>query len=450
MSTTWSHAGFETIARLVTARTGIGFETLGPADMERAARQAMTKAGLNEPGEFAQRLQAGDGAWDTLIEAITVGETYFFRNPEHFELVRQRILPALAELRPKGHGLRVWSAGCASGEEAYSLAIVLDQQGLLETATVFGSDLCESSLGRARAGRYREWSLRGVDRAGLCHYLRSRGDETTVSDALRRKVRFFRLNLADDSYPSVANGIWEMDLIFCRNVLIYLSPAVIAKVERACFDALAPGGWLVAGPSDPLLGTHAPFRAITTEHGLLYNKPVPSLMGSERPATSASRPRSAPRTSRRNKPTRKPIRSAAATTTDPGIAAGAEVRAVWRASGADAARTACEKALARHALTAELHFLHALALMDLGADAEAIRAARQCLYLDRSLVMAQFTLAALLHRCLDHKGARRAYRAVLEAASVLPPEQLMPMSDGVTANHLVLAAQRALDELAVD
>jgi chemotaxis protein methyltransferase CheR len=472
MSETWTHTGFETIARLIAARTGIGFETRGPGDMERATRHAMTKTGVNEPDEFARRLQSDDGVWDELIEEITVRETYFFRNPEHFELVRQRILPALAELRPEGHGLRVWSAGCASGEEAYSLAMFLHQQGLLDKATVCGSDLCERALVKARAGRYRDWSLRGVDRTGLGRYLRTRGDETTVCDELRQKVRFGRLNLADDTYPSVVSGIWEMDLIFCRNVLIYLSPQVIARVERGFFDALAPGGWLVAGPSDPLLGKHAPFETITTEHGLLYHKPGPSVVEAprksirvsyEQPLPSAERSDSAhrtlaaPKTSKTSRVTsskaaRVPRSSVPARTAAPdvGASAAAQVRSIWRASGAAAARAACEKAIARHALAAELHYLHALTLMDLGADPEAIRAARQCLYLDRSLVMAHFTLAALLRRSLDHKGARRAYRSVLEASSSLPPEQPIAMGDGVTANHLALAAQRALGELETD
>jgi chemotaxis protein methyltransferase CheR len=456
MSTPWTEAGFETIAQLVTARTGLDFHSRRE-DVERAMRHAMAKVGVARLDEFARRLANDNRDWDPLIGEITVRETYFYRHPEHFALLRDRVLPALREGRGEGRVLRVWSAGCASGEEAYSLAMCLQEEGLLDSASVHGTDLCEVALAKARAGRYREWSLRGLDPQLSKRYLRVDDADTVVCNELREKVTWSQLNLAADTYPSSLTQIWGMDLIFCRNVLIYFGPEASRRTERGLFDALAAGGWLITGPCDPVLGSHAAFQVITTEHGLMYRKPA--LHEAKRELGERSQPRAAlPRqaeqldapVARSSGPVDALGRLVAlpeASTQQSAASPADGVRASWKASGSAAAMAACEAALVLQPLSAELQYLRALTLMDLGWHAEAVGAVRRCLYLDGSLLIAHFTLGVLLQRLCDTESALRAYRSVL-ARCRAEPGQHVALGDGVTTAILEQATARALAQLA--
>lgn len=462
MSEASAPSGFETIARMVAERTGLGLQQRGAEDLERAARRAMQRAGVSEMGEFARALAKGGADWDDLIEEVTVRETYFYRTPEHFELVRSHVLPALRRARGPEHGVRAWSAGCASGEEAYSLAMLLHQEQLLANAQVHGSDICERALERARAGRYRDWSLRGLDPQLASLYLRADGNEMVVREALRTKVTFSHVNLTDPSYAAPGGNLAGRDLIFCRNVMIYFDAVTIARVERGLFEALAPEGWLIIGPSDPVLGTNAPFEVITTAHGLLYHKPSTSAV--RRPLAPAASPRSAQVPLRSATPVSTAAQRSAAhrarapradaalpttaptaeTQTAPEALATQRVRETWRASGAASALSTCDQALGQHVLHAELHYLRALALMDLGCRDEAAAALRRCLYLDRSLIMAHFTLGTVLQRMGDAKAARTAYRNVIERGADIPGTQLVALGEGVDISTVTAAAGRAL------
>ncbi|HEX4353823.1 MAG TPA: protein-glutamate O-methyltransferase CheR, partial [Polyangiales bacterium] len=271
MSDGWSRVALETIAQLVAARTGL-VTTRTPEDFERASVRAMERLAIENWGEFAGKLAAGVG-WDALLDEITIGETYFFRNREHFDLVRDTIVPAILRERPTDHGLRVWSAGCASGEETYSLAILLDQLGLLANARVLGTDISNQAIAKARACCYREWAFREIDTASSDRYFEGERNERRVVSEIREQVLFSQVNLADKVYPSSSNDTENNDLIFCRNVLIYLSREAIERVGRQFFASLAPGGWLVTGPSDPLLSHAAPFEVITNPRGICYRRP---------------------------------------------------------------------------------------------------------------------------------------------------------------------------------
>lgn len=460
MSAAFSQASFDAIVQMVKERTGLGLQQRSSDEIERATRRAMQRAGVAHPDEFAHVLASSGAGWDDLIEEITIRETYFYRNPEHFELVRTHVLPALRRARGEHPRLRAWSAGCASGEEAYSLAMLLHQEQLLTDAHVLGSDICERALQRARTGRYRDWSLRGLDPVLANRYLRSEGNENVVREAVRTKVGFSHVNLADPNAASALQALGPMDLIFCRNVLIYFDAATNARVERALYDTLAPDGWLVMGPSDPVLGSHAPFEVITTDHGLLYRKGKGKAARSDakpRPDAPLRAPEPTPKscwTPAPRPPARVPAVTPVDTTFNPSseprdeaaLAAG-RVREVWQRAGAAAALAACDASLGHHVLHAELHYLRALAQMDLGCNEPAVQTLRRCLYLDRSLIIAHFTLGTLLRSMGDHKGARTAFRNVLDRSAGLPDDSVVALSDGVVLRDVTAAAGRGLLEL---
>jgi chemotaxis protein methyltransferase CheR len=472
MTEAWSSPELERIARLVARRTGI-VTSRSHADLERAARDVVKLVGLRNVNELADRLAAG-ALWEELIDQITVRETYFFRSPEHFELMRSRILPALSRERPPSHHLRVWSAGCASGEEPYTLAIVLDQCGLLQDSTVLGTDLSQQALAKAREGRYREWSFRSSDPALVQPYFRQEQTERVVCDALREHVRFSQLNLVEGDTEAAWSALGQFDLIFCRNVLIYFDAASVAQVERRLFDALAPGGWLVTGPSDPPFGHSSQLESVLHEHGVCYRRralhesvPKPARRSAPLPlplsiASAPSLPAPSVPPPRRADPDRsyRDATGALERADYPRVLAIARnepedlrlsvlgVRATWNQSGAAAAEHACAHALAAHPLSSELHYFHAMTLMDCKRLSDALRAVRHALYLDRSLTIAHFAHGAILERLHDLDGARRAYRNTYEACTRHLPDEALALGDGIVAQGLKNAAAHALQELA--
>jgi chemotaxis protein methyltransferase CheR len=149
----WSHPGFEAVAQMVSRRTGLSFANR-QGSAELGMRRAMARMRSPDLEAYVGRLAADDNAFDDLIGELTIGETYYFREPAHFHFIRQRILPEWQERCAPGGTLRAWSAGCASGEEAYSLAILLDQAGLGEHVQLAASDISRSALAKARRAEY--------------------------------------------------------------------------------------------------------------------------------------------------------------------------------------------------------------------------------------------------------------------------------------------------------
>ena len=235
---------------------------IGPgraADLDRAVRAAAGAAGV--PGRpplsaaaLVQRLRTaapGDPVRRAFVEAVTVSETHLFRLRGQFDALTEHVLPALVAGRPTGR-LRLWSAGCSTGEEAWSLAILLER--LLPPgwdATVLGTDVNEAALDQARSGVYGPRSFRGVPESVRVRWFRPAGpDLWGVDPGLRRRVRFTVLNLVTDDYPSFETGTGAVDLLLCRNVLMYLTPEAQAGVATRLARCLAPGGWLAVAPAE--------------------------------------------------------------------------------------------------------------------------------------------------------------------------------------------------------
>ncbi|MGH7449430.1 MAG: CheR family methyltransferase, partial [Longimicrobiales bacterium] len=230
---------------IVRQRTGLVFR-----EPRRSALAAGLAAGLRRsdaagPDEYIDRLSTEAQLLDDLVAEITVGETYFFRDENQFSAIRDQILPDLRSSAGSARALQLWSAGCATGEEAYSLAILMRERA--EAARVIGTDISRRALGTARRGVYREWSLRGVPEAVVRQYFRTARGRYELGRGIRDSVEFTYLNLAEAAYPSHAIGIADMDLILCRNVLIYFDAATVARVAARLIDSLRPGGWLLVG-----------------------------------------------------------------------------------------------------------------------------------------------------------------------------------------------------------
>jgi chemotaxis protein methyltransferase CheR len=241
-------------AALVCRRAGLYFDQKRRPQLEAGLGNALRRSGASvTPAEYLQRLDREPELFDDLLAELTVGETYFFRDQDQFGLLRERAVPELLARRPEKLPLRIWSAGCASGEEPYSVAILLHQLGALTGARIVGTDISRPLLRRARRARYTSWSLRGVPDDMVRRYFTPAGGGVALAATVRDAVEFRYLNLAAPSYPSLMAGVWEMDLILCRNVLIYFAPSLIAEVGARLAAALSDDGWLLLGSADPLL-----------------------------------------------------------------------------------------------------------------------------------------------------------------------------------------------------
>jgi len=182
-----------------------------------------------------------------LIGTFSIGETCFMRHAEHFDALRGlvRSIPAMQ----RGTPLRIWSAGCATGEEPYSLLAVLEKELGPYPVEVFGSDVNPEFISHARGGRYRSWSLRGVDRQQVADWLDVHDEGATVAPALVERVGFQEQNLVCDAFAS------RLHVVFCRNVLLYFRPAAARAVLARMAHAVEPGGLLFLGYSDPAPAT---------------------------------------------------------------------------------------------------------------------------------------------------------------------------------------------------
>jgi chemotaxis protein methyltransferase CheR len=438
-------AARDRLLRLLEERAGLAF----PGSRRELIDSALARTALargRDPARLAESILSGDAPLQPLVEELTVGETYFFRDPAQWQLVERVIVPE-ARARRRGRALRAWSAGCSTGEEPYTLAALLEELGLGGSAHLVATDLSEAALARARRGEYSLWSFRGGADARLRRHLRAVGGGLRLDAELVRRVRFFPLNLAAPGYPSSELGLDDLDLVLCRNVLIYLTSAAVRDIAPRLFASLAPGGWLVTGPSDPLLARYAPFTVEAGEHGIAYRRPE-SVTGASR--AGAPRPAAPPRSGAAPRPgpsaPAPPIRRA-----PPARAfrhpACLECRQLLDAGHLPEARSAIEGALARSPLDPELHLMRALVLTELHDLPGAEGACRRALYLDPDLLFAHFFLGMLRLHAGDPASARRRLRNALAASERRPPAEEVPLSGGLSAGALARAARYQLDAL---
>jgi chemotaxis protein methyltransferase CheR len=435
MSAQATESALNELAHLLAERTGLTGLTLSHENLQRA----LTLSHLAEPEDLARSLREGRLDWDALIDALTVRETYFFRHPDHFEELRRRVLPTLhGQLRDRG-SLRVWSAGCASGEEAYTLAIVFEAEGLLDRVQIVASDISGAALERGQSGQYRDWSLRSLQPELRARYFQTRAGIHTIREGLRSPITWRQLNLAEPGYPSLASGIGHFSLVFCRNVLMFFDAKSIQQVATRLWASLSPGGWLFLGPSDPNISAYADFEVHVTQGGLVFRRPTDAVAfrrESALPPLLAAAPEAQelPAVARDVE-----LRPASKSNVDVTQSAH-EVRTACNQRGPEAALAVCETALASCEDSLELHHLHALMLWELRRYADAASAMRRVLYLDRDNAVAHFGLATLLERQGSFAAARRSFQNTLSACDQLAPDAPLSLGDGICASGLHAAA----------
>lgn len=246
----------ETFARLIEAYIGLNIKQENVQTLHRAinGRAKFHKISLEE----YYLLITNDSCksheeWNELILLLTIGESYFFRDKGQFHLLEKHILPLLIAQRKSQRQLSIWSAGCSSGEEPYSIAIALHK--LLPDIDkweikIFATDINNSLLAKAKQGCYGEWSFRMVDNDIKNQYFYRCGSNWQLRDDIKSMVNFYNCNLVKDDFPSYERGLFDVDLILCRNVFIYFSYETIAKVANKFMQTLNKNGYLITGHNE--------------------------------------------------------------------------------------------------------------------------------------------------------------------------------------------------------
>lgn len=442
-----SNPDFLRLKDYLIAATGLAYYADKDADLAARVGRSMERAGIKDYASYLEALERGDPdgvELDALVGELTIGETYFFRQREQFEVLAGVVLPDILERNRAGRRLRIWSAGCATGAEPYSVALLLQREfgGRLAgwDAGILATDINRDFLERARDARFDEWALRDTPEELRRAFFRRDKTGWVLAPEHRVCVRFQSHNLVRDPFPPPGHGAF--DLILCRNVLIYFSREVARGILNRFHECLAEGGWLLVGHAEPTSQLFEAFRTVMTAGETLYQKATLERTTAQACRACADIDSGAPtRPEQISKPVPAPP-AAPAVPTDV-----AQVRVLADSAQWERAAHCCRRLLEQDGLNPAAHFYFALVQEHMGHSARAEESLRRAVYLDRNFVLAHYHLGLLMQR-QDARRARRSFQNALELLARMDAAYVFPEGDGITAAELGALAReqlRALD-----
>ena len=424
-----------TVERALQRHCGLSFAGGLRSALAAAVGRAAAELG-SELEPLVARLRAGERrALEVVLEHARVGETYFFRHPEHFTVLqRELFVPLAAE-----SSLRIWCAGCASGEEPYSVVMAASEVGVAARVRVVASDLSGVALAQAQKARYGSWSLRALDAERKQRFFAT-GLPAQLDLALAQRIEWIRHNLVSEPPP-----LEQADAVFCRNVLIYFDAETVRAVMEKLTAALRPGGLLFVAPAEVALASDLPLEWVEREGTVIGRKlerfrpeQKPRALPSER---AAMPPRLGPRPAKPSEPMVVEHAVAApphALPSPPELARAIDAARAGRTAEAET----LARALAHHAMQPEPFLLLALLAQERGDLEPALDAVRRALYLDSSLAMGHALLSTLQQRMNQPEAAARARRNALALLAGLDDAAPLRSIEPVTAGAL----RRALEQ----
>lgn len=371
----------------------------------------------------------GGREFPSFLNAVTVGETFFFRNPGQFEVLMKNILPEL--IARNQTTLNIWSAGCSKGDEPYSIAIALletipfpDEWDINLVATDINTDFLEA----AKKGIYNEYHLREIPREYIGRYFERRGKDFAIVPKVKRLVRFVRHNLVRDP-PPMANP----DIIFCRNVIIYFDQSTIKEVIHRFFEALKEDGVLFLGHAETLLNAGDLFQTMEYPQCFIYKKSARVPVTPHRPFIEIPVVRQ-PSKPRHPEPKQPVDMNHAVTLANEG-------------KYAEATRE-IGKVVREDNLNVAAHYLMGVLAWRMGDINEAESCFRKALYIDPQIELAYFNLGNICLFRQRYDRATREFRNALRVLQKKSPEELVRFSEDFTAGFLVTACEKGLMETA--
>jgi len=266
---------FKSLREIIYDHCGIYFKDDNSYLMQRRLAPRLDAAGCADFAAYADLLRGPGGAAELAeaVERITTNETYFFRESYQLYAFADEIVPELFRARRRGRRLNVWSAGCSTGEEPYTIAMLVRERGELDNwdVRVVGSDISKRVLEVARRGWYGRSSMRAIDPSEYRRFFRPSNGGHEVTDEARELVEFRPTNLLDRDQ---VEPLPHFDVIFCRNVLIYFDRRAREKVVDTFYDQLVPGGYLLLGHSESLINLSTKFDIVQLQNDTVYRKPL--------------------------------------------------------------------------------------------------------------------------------------------------------------------------------
>jgi chemotaxis protein methyltransferase CheR len=465
------------LSEWISAETGLYFPPERWPDLERGMAAACRNLGFQSVEEGVYALISGrlNAQQKEMVAAhLTVGETYFMREPEIFDALEQYLREELIPARQKEKCLRLWSAGCATGEEAYSLALFFrEKMPQLQDwrIVILGSDLNTRSLQRAMQGAYREWSFRDTPSWVKGRYFtRGRDQLYRLNPAIKEMVKFSCLNLSESVYPSLATNTAAMDVILCRNVLMYFSAERANQVIERLHLSLVESGLLVVGACEVSLvqceGFAHYFQPLPISRSLIFKKinQQPGPLGAAIPAWRGEEAacvwlRESPIAAESPESRMEiPPEPAFDKSAEVGMGFGAEAAELWKSCLAAHPEDAnllgqvaraygnqgklaealqwCGKALAYDKLNPEFHFLTGSILQELGHLQEAVASFQRVLFLEPDFVLAHFALGNLALQQNGRSEAGKHFGTALSLLDKMDPASQPPQAEGITAGQL--------------
>jgi chemotaxis protein methyltransferase CheR len=457
-------ADFLALRTYLRQTAGLEFDNSRRVSLAHVMAERLRVSGAADVAAYLALLDRPAGAAERqlLLDGVTIQETFFHRARPQIDALRDHLLPdVLRRASREGRKVTVWSAGCSTGEEAYTLAMLAleaaERMPEPPPVRVVGTDVSTAALEVARAARYSGRSIDLAEPGAVVRWLRADGEGTyVVRDQVRELVEFAHHNLVTDSVPFAAGTV---DLVVCRNVTIYFSRETTRALVERFRDALVPEGWLLMGPAETLWQLTDAFTLVPAGEAFAYRpmgavvrQPAPvagpataSVRGgprlASRPAAAALlrtigrtvAPRLTPPVERRLAPEAPALLASAFAALD-------------AADYAAAARLA-EQAVAVDPLLTEAYIVCGEARAAMGQDAEALQPLGRAVYLDQRAGHAWFLLAGSLARTGDRFGASRAYRAAADGLLHAPADAVRRLLDGAPVEQLVQLCRRLADDL---
>jgi chemotaxis protein methyltransferase CheR len=474
-------AEWEKLSDLVADRLGLHFPRERRDDLRRGVAGAADEYGFEDVARCVRSLLAAPPTKEqieVLASHLTIGETYFFREPQTLSALAKNVLPELiASRRGRQRRLRLWSAACCTGEEPYSLAILLHQilPDLRDWhVTITATDINLRFLQKAAAGIYGEWSFRSTSAEIRERYFKPVGKARyEIAPEIKSLVRFGQLNLVEDVYPSLETSTNAMDVVFCRNVLMYFTADQVRRVIDKLRNSLVEGAYLVVSPAEASKSLFPRF-IVANFPGAIFFRKHDARDDAAPPGTRLHDTFSTPaRTEWQASPERFAGESASPRTPEPSQPVlaistaeslydegryaevvsylrnlsgstqfGAEafslmVRALANEGRLTDALAWCDRWVAADKIHATSHYLRAVILTEQGDAAEARAALQRAIFLDPDFVLAHFALGNIARGAGRAAEARKHYTNTLELLQRFPADEPLPESEGITAGRLM-------------
>ncbi len=422
---------------------------------------------------------------ETLASHLTIGETHFYRDKLIFDSLEKHVLPEIIDARRKtGRYLRIWSAGCSSGEEPYSVAILLNKMlPDIEdwNISIIATDINQKALGKAEKGIYKKWSFRTAPAwMQNDYFIKNQENSFTILPFIKNMVSFSYHNLATDSFPSLVNNTTAIDIIFCRNVIMYFHPGPARRIINRFYRSLMNGGWLIVSGSEGYMVSRSRFATVVLPDSVFFRKDLSKRgktetvkeIGTSLPVPGFRLPDATETKEIRILHTQSPpIHTATGITEKTKETDAVREASVLYERGSyrdaenilaecllndkenqeaisllvkiysnrgqfDEAIELCGRGIEADKCNPAFHYLLALIYQEQGKTDKAVSSLHSSIYLDDDHVLSHYTLGNILFKEGDSNKANKYFNNALSLLNRLEKEVILPGSDGLSAGRL--------------